>query len=34
VQDGEEPDLRTEALGISGDFEQSLGTGLEQQIEH
>src|ERR1700693_2570145 len=29
VQDGEEPDLRAEALGIAGDFEQRLGAGPE-----
>jgi len=33
VQDGEEPDLSAEALGISGDFEQGLGTGIEQQVK-
>ena len=33
VQDGEEPDLCAEAFGIGGDFEQGLGTGLEQQVE-
>ena len=34
VQDGEESDLCTQTLGIGGDFEQGLGAGLEQQIEH
>jgi hypothetical protein len=34
VQDGQESDLCAEALGISGHFEQGLGAGLEQQIEH
>ena len=33
VQDGEEPDLCTQTLGISGDFEQGLGTGIEQQVK-
>ena len=33
VQDGEESDLCTHALGIGGDFEQALGTGIEQQVE-
>ncbi len=33
VQDGEESDLGAEAFGIGGDFEQGLGTGLEQQVE-
>jgi hypothetical protein len=33
VQDGEESDLRAESFGIGSDFEQCLGTGIEQQIE-
>ena len=33
VQDGEESDLCAEALGISGHFEQGLGTGIEQQVK-
>lgn len=33
VQDGEESDLGAEPLGIGGHLEQSLGAGLEQQIE-
>ena len=33
MQDGEESDLCAEAFGIGGDFEQGLGTGLEEQIE-
>ena len=33
VQDGEEPDLGPEPLGIGGHFEQGLGAGLEEQIE-
>ena len=33
VQDGEEPDLGSEPLRIGGNFDQSLGCGLEQQIE-
>ena len=33
VQDGEEPDLCAEALGINGDFEQGLGTGIGQQVK-
>src|SRR5450631_1536973 len=33
VQDGEESDLCAEAFGIGSDFEQCLGTGIEQQIE-
>jgi hypothetical protein len=32
VQDGEESDLCTEALGSAADFEQGLGTGIEQQV--
>ena len=31
VQDAEEPDSRTEALGIAGDLQQRLGAGAEQQ---
>ena len=31
VKHTEESDLRTEALGIAGDFEQRLGAGSEQQ---
>ena len=34
VQDGEESDLCAQAPGIGGDFEQGLGTGIEQQIKH
>ncbi len=34
VQDGEEPDLGAQAFGIGGHFEQGLGTGIEQQVEH
>jgi hypothetical protein len=33
VQDGEEPDLRTEMIGIAGHLEQGLGAGIEEQIE-
>jgi hypothetical protein len=33
VQDGEEPDLCAEALGIASDFEQCLRDGLEQQVK-
>ena len=29
MQDGEEPDLCAEALGIGGDFEQGLRAGIE-----
>jgi phage-related protein len=34
VQDGKESDFGAESFGIGGDFEQGLGAGLEQQIEH
>ena len=33
VQDGEESDLCSKPSGISSDFEQRLGTGVEEQIE-
>jgi hypothetical protein len=33
VKDGEESDLGAEPLRICGNFDQSLGAGLEQQIE-
>jgi hypothetical protein len=33
VQDAEKSDLGTEPLRIGGHLEQSLGAGLEQQIE-
>ena len=32
VQDGEQSDLSAEPFRISGDFEQGLGTGVEQQV--
>ena len=34
VQDGEEPDLGAEALGIASDFKQGLRDGFEEQIEN
>jgi hypothetical protein len=33
VQDGEQPDLRTETIGVAGHLEQRLGAGIEEQIE-
>jgi hypothetical protein len=33
VQDGEESDLGSHPVGIGGNLEQGLGTGLEQQVE-
>lgn len=33
VEDGEEPNLGAETLGIGGHFEQGLGGGVEQQIK-
>jgi hypothetical protein len=32
VQHGGEPDARPEVLGVGGDGDQGLGSGLEQQI--
>lgn len=33
VQDGEEPDLGAQPVGIGGHLQQGLGSGLEQQVE-
>lgn len=32
MEHAEEPDLRAEALGVAGQFEQRSGTGAEEQI--
>jgi hypothetical protein len=34
MQDGEKSDLGAEPFGIGGHFKQSLGAGLEEQIEN
>ena len=33
VQDGKESNLRAHMFGITGDFDQRLGAGIEKQIE-
>jgi hypothetical protein len=32
VQHGQEPDVCAEMLGVGGDLEQGLGSGVEQQV--